>query len=73
MYASPNIIRVIKSRRMRWAGHVASMEKMKNTYNILIGKYHLEDLGVDGNIIVVWEVVDWIYIWIWIGTSGRLL
>jgi hypothetical protein len=30
--ASPNIIGVIKSRRMRWAGHVAHMEEMKSTY-----------------------------------------
>jgi hypothetical protein len=36
LYASPNIIRVIKSRRMRWAGHVAHMGKMRNAYNILV-------------------------------------
>jgi hypothetical protein len=30
LYASPNIIRVIKSRRMRWVGHVAHMEEMRN-------------------------------------------
>jgi hypothetical protein len=30
LYASPNIIRVIKSRRMRWAGHVGCMGEMKN-------------------------------------------
>jgi hypothetical protein len=37
-YASPNIIRVIKSRRTRWVGHVARMEEMRNAYNILVGK-----------------------------------
>jgi len=37
LYTSPNI-RVIKSRRMRWAGHIARMGAMKNKYNILIGK-----------------------------------
>jgi hypothetical protein len=37
-YASPNIIRVIKSRRMRWAGHVAHMGGMRNVYRILVGK-----------------------------------
>jgi hypothetical protein len=34
LYASPNIIRVIKSEKMRWAGHVAHMGDMRNTYNI---------------------------------------
>jgi hypothetical protein len=36
MYPSPNVIRVIKSRRMRWAGHVVCMEEMRNPYNILV-------------------------------------
>jgi hypothetical protein len=36
LYSSPNIIR-IKSRRMRWAGHVAQLEK-RNAYMILMGK-----------------------------------
>jgi hypothetical protein len=38
LYTSQNIIRVIKSRRMRWAGHVVCMTKMRNSYNILGGK-----------------------------------
>jgi len=38
LYASRNIIRVIKSRRMRWTGHVASMGQMRNEYSILVGK-----------------------------------
>jgi hypothetical protein len=38
LYASPNIVKVIKSRRMRWAGHVAHIEEMRNIYNILVGK-----------------------------------
>jgi hypothetical protein len=33
-YSSPNIIRMIKSRRMRWAGHVATMEEERNVYRI---------------------------------------
>jgi hypothetical protein len=37
LYASRNIIRVMKSRRVRWAGHVACMVKMKNVYSILVG------------------------------------
>jgi hypothetical protein len=38
LYASPNIIKVTKSRKMRWAWHVACMGRMRNAYNILIGK-----------------------------------
>jgi hypothetical protein len=38
LYSSPNIIRMIKSRRMRWAGHVARMEKKVIAYRILVGK-----------------------------------
>jgi hypothetical protein len=36
LHASQNVIRVIKSRRMRWADHVAHMGEMRNVYNILI-------------------------------------
>jgi hypothetical protein len=38
LYSSPNIVRMMKSRNMRWAGHVVSMTEMINTYRILIGK-----------------------------------
>jgi hypothetical protein len=38
LYSSPNIIRMIKSRRMRWAGHVARMGEKRNSYRILVGK-----------------------------------
>jgi hypothetical protein len=38
LYSSPNIIRLIKSRRMRWTGHVARMGETRNTYRILVGK-----------------------------------
>jgi hypothetical protein len=38
LYSSPNIIRQIKSRRMRWAGHVACMGKERNVYKVLMGK-----------------------------------
>ena len=37
MYCSPNIFRVIKSRRLRCAGHVARMEKDRSAFKILIG------------------------------------
>jgi hypothetical protein len=38
LYSSPNIIRMIKSRRMRWAGHVARMGEKRNAYRILVRK-----------------------------------
>jgi hypothetical protein len=38
VYSSPNIIRMSKSRRMRWAGHVARMGEKRNAYRILVGK-----------------------------------
>jgi hypothetical protein len=38
LYSSPDIIRQIKSRRMRWAGHVASMQEGGNIYRVLVGK-----------------------------------
>ena len=37
-YSSPNIVRVIKSRRMRWAGHVARMGEERGVYRVLVGK-----------------------------------
>ena len=38
LYRSPNIVRVIKSRRLRWAGHVARIEEYRSTFKILTGK-----------------------------------
>jgi hypothetical protein len=38
LYSSPNIIRIIKSRIMRWAGHVARMGEKRGAYRILIGR-----------------------------------
>ena len=38
LYTSPNIVRVIKSRIMRWAGHVAHMGKERGVYRVLVGK-----------------------------------
>jgi hypothetical protein len=38
MYLAPNIIRQIKSRRMRWAGHVARMGEERKVYKVLVGK-----------------------------------
>ena len=38
LYCSPNIVRVIKWRRMRWAGHVARMGEERGVYRVLVGK-----------------------------------
>jgi len=57
-YASPNIIRVLKSRRVRWEGQAARIGDMRNAYNIMVrkpkGRVHLEDIGIDGKIMLVW-------------------
>jgi hypothetical protein len=56
--SSSNIIMMIKSRRMRWPGHVARMGNMRNAYKFLLesltGRDHAEDLGVDGRIVLKW-------------------
>ena len=38
MYSLPNIVRVVKSRRMRWAGHVARMGEDRGVHRVLVGK-----------------------------------
>jgi hypothetical protein len=85
LYASPDIIRQIKSRRMRWAGHVARMGEGRNVYRVLVGKpegkrplerprrrweYGLKmDLREIG-----WEGGGWSgFTWLRIGTGGGLL
>jgi hypothetical protein len=71
LYSSPSIIRIIKSRRMRWAGHVARMGEKSNAYKLLVGKPEgKRPLGrprlrwVDNIMIdlgeVGWGDVDWI-------------
>ena len=44
LYRSPNIVRVIKSRKLRWAGHVARMEEGRSAFKILTGKPSERDL-----------------------------
>jgi len=73
LYSSPNIVRVIKSRRMRWAGHVARMGEHR-VYRVLVGKpegkNHWVDLGVDGWIILRWISRRWdVGIWTGLGWS----
>jgi len=58
LYSSPNIFRVIKSRRMRWAGHVARMGEVFTGF-WLRGRNvrdHWEDLGVGGRITLRWTL-----------------
>jgi hypothetical protein len=58
LYSSPNIIRVIKSRRLRWAGHVACMGERGGAYKALVGEGKgmegdtLEHPGINGKIIL---------------------
>jgi hypothetical protein len=64
LYSSPSIIRIIKSPRIRWAGHVA---RRRNAYRLLVGKRPLgrprrrwvDDIRMDFGE-VGWDDVDWI-------------
>jgi len=46
LYSSPNIVRVMKSRKMRWAGHVARMGERRCVYRVLVGKQGKRPLGI---------------------------
>jgi hypothetical protein len=68
LYSSPIIVRVMKSRRRRWAGHVARMGEGRGVYRVLVGKpevkCHWGETGVDGRIILrrifrKWDVGVW--------------
>jgi hypothetical protein len=83
LYTAPNIAKVIKSRRMRLAGHVARIREMENMYSILVGRSEGKRPLVrprcrwEDNIRMdlreederVWTVC----IWLRIGTSGGFL
>jgi hypothetical protein len=60
LYSSPNVVRVIKSRRIRWAEHVACMGRGEVFTGFWLGgpklRDHFEDLGVDGRIILKWTL-----------------
>ena len=70
LYFLPNIVRVIKSRRMGWAGHVTRMGEERRVYRVLVrkpeGKSHWVDLSVDGWIILGWISRRWV-VGIWTG------
>jgi len=63
LYSSHNIVRVIKSRRMRWAGHVARMGEERGCIGSCLGNRregdHWGDLGIDGWIIFGWISWRW--------------
>ena len=65
LYCSPNIVRVIKSRRMRWVGHVVRMGERRDVYRVLVGKrMGQRPLGRprrrwENNINVVLQEVEW--------------
>jgi len=54
LYSSPNIIRVIKSRRIRWAGHAARRAGELYTWGNLRERDHLGDPGIYGRIVLRW-------------------
>jgi hypothetical protein len=71
LYSSPSIIRQIKSRSMRWAGHVAHMGEERNLYKVLMGKpegkrplgrpRHRQEDGIRIDLREIgWGSVDWI-------------
>jgi hypothetical protein len=79
LFSLSDIIRVMKSRRMRWVGHVARMGVMINGYIYLARKLdRLEYLGVDGRILLKlslkkYDMGVWIgFIWLRIGLSAEL-
>ena len=83
LYFSPGLVRVISSRRMRWAGHVARKGEMRDVYRVLVGnpreRRHLEDPLLDGRIILRWIFRKWDVgawngsMWLMIGTvDGHL-
>ena len=83
LYCSPNIVQVIKSRRMRWVGRVARMEEGRGVHKILVGKFEGKrnwgDQDVDVRIILRWILRKWEGVvgtgwsWLRIGRGGGRL
>jgi hypothetical protein len=72
LYASPNVIRAMKKRKMRWAGNIMRMREMSNSSNILVGKPEGErpvgrprrrwDYNVRMNRKEMWNFSDWLHL-----------
>jgi hypothetical protein len=80
LYASPSIVRVIKSRRMRWQGHVARMGERRAVYRVLVGRPErkrplgrLRGRWKDNIRMDLREMGRTGFGWLRIGTSGGLL
>jgi hypothetical protein len=83
LYSSPSIIRMIKSRRMRWAGHVTRMGEKINACRLLVGKPEGKRLlgrpRLGGWIILGWILERWDgaiwtgLVWLRVGAGGELL
>jgi hypothetical protein len=80
LYSSSSVIRIINSRRMSWAGHVARMGEKRNAYRLLVGKPEgnrplgRQDVGgwtILGWILERWDEVMWL-VWLRLGTGGEL-
>jgi hypothetical protein len=79
---SPDIIRVIKSKCVRWAGHIGRIEQLRCVYKIFVrspeGRDNMGELGVGGKVILKWvlrkhDVNIFIrFIWFRIQSSGWL-
>jgi hypothetical protein len=82
LYSSPNIIRVVKSRRLRWAGHVARMGETRGAYRALVGKPEgrrpFERPAHRWKDNIKWIFRNWVgkawarLVWIKVGTRSRL-
>ena len=79
LYSLPNIVRVVKSRRMRWAGHEARMGEGRGVHRVLVGnpreRGQWGDPDTDGRTILrwifrKWEAMETGWSWLRIGTGG---
>jgi hypothetical protein len=72
LYSSPTIVRVIKSRRMRWAENLARMDEGRDVCRVLVGKLdgnrYWRDPDVDGKIILIWIFRKW-HVGVWTEVS----